>query len=73
MKSSKLSDYDRAKRREIIMEKRGNMILAHRSLRVPTDLYPHSSTRQRARYAQQTGYVAPVAKPKRTRKTGASA
>jgi hypothetical protein len=33
------------------------------------------SDRQKARYARQTGYVAPVVqiKPKRVRKTGASA
>jgi hypothetical protein len=78
MKSSKLSDYYRALRRERIMEKRGNTILQHRSPRVPTDLYPHSNTRQRARYARQIAAgqirLIPVTKPKakRTRKTGSA-
>lgn len=73
MKSSKLTPYDRRVRREKIMEKRGNMILDHdKRGRVRTGkVYPHSSDRQRARYARQTGYVAPPVvqtKPKRTRK-----
>jgi hypothetical protein len=81
MKTSKMTDYDRRVRREKIMEKRGNMILKHdthgrrgtRRRWLTTDkTYPHSNKRQHARYARQTGYVAPApvapAKPKRTRK-----
>lgn len=73
MKSSKLSDYDRRVRREKIMEKRGNIILAHGRSTVQyrtTKFDKHSSDKQRARYARQTGYVAPppvVTKPKRSR------
>lgn len=76
MKSSRLSDYDRRKRRELIMEKRGNIILQHRQSVVPyrtTKFDKHSSDKQRARYARQTGYVAPpppAVKAKRVRKTG---
>lgn len=72
MKSSKLTPYDRRVRREKIMEKRGDMILAHKPRRVRTSkVYPRQSIRQAARYARQTGYIAPPivqAKPKRIRK-----
>lgn len=72
MKSSKLTPYDRRVRREKIMEKRGDMILAHKPRRVRTSkVYPRQSIRQAARYARQTGYIAtPIvqAKPKRIRK-----
>lgn len=75
MKSSKLTPYDRRVRREKIMEKRGDMILAHKPRRVRTSkVYPRQSIRQAARYARQTGYIAtPIVqaaptKPKRTRK-----
>lgn len=73
MKSSKLSDYDRRVRREKIMEKRGAIILAHKRSVVQyrtTKFDKTQSDKQRARYARQTGYVAPpavVVKPKRTR------
>ena len=72
MKSSKLTPYDRRVRREKIMEKRGDMILAHKPRRVRTSkVYPRQSIRQAARYVRQTGYIAPPivqAKPKRIRK-----
>ena len=77
MKSSKLTPYDRRVRREKIMEKRGDMILAHdkrgRSyVQSKTTKFDKTmSDRQRARYARQTGYIAPPivqAKPKRIRK-----
>ena len=80
MKSSKLTPYDRRVRREKIMEKRGDMILAHdkrgRSyVQSKTTKFDKTmSDRQRARYARQTGYIAPPiaqaapTKPKRTRK-----
>lgn len=73
MKSSKLSDYDRRVRREKIMEKRSNAILSHSRSYVQyrtTTFDKHSSDKQRARYARQTGYVAPapiIVKPKRSR------
>lgn len=62
MKSSKLTPYDRRVRREKIMEKRGDMILQHKQSVVQyrtTKFDKHSSDRQRARYARQTGYVPP--------------
>jgi len=81
MKSSKLSDHYRALRRELIMEKRGNTILQHAKRRSgpryrfskSPETYPHSSDRQRARYARQLAagqlqivvIAPPAAKPKR--------
>lgn len=78
MKSSKLTPYDRRVRREKIMEKRGDMILAHKPRRVRTSkVYPRQSIRQAARYARQIAagqlrlipvvQAAPT-KPKRIRK-----
>lgn len=81
MKSSKLSESARAARRSRIMEKRADMIIAHKRSTVQyytTKFDKHSSKRQRARYARQTGYVAPAvtpappAKPKRVRKTASA-
>jgi hypothetical protein len=84
MKSSKLSDYYRALRRERIMEKRGNTILQHDARRRSTVRYhttrfdEHCGKRQRARYARQIAAgqirLIPVTKPKakRTRKTGST-
>lgn len=83
MKSSKLNPRARAERREIIMEKRGNMILQHRRSYVQsrtTTFAEHCGKQQRARYARQiaAGQIrliplappAPIVKPKakRTRK-----
>lgn len=80
MKSSKLNPIDRAERRERIMEKRAITLSQHQArgrsyVRSSTTKFDkRSSDRQHARYARQTGYVAPVAavveKPKvrRTRK-----
>lgn len=78
MKSSKLSDRKRRERRDAIMTKREATRRRHASsgrsyVRGSTTRFDkHSSDRQRARYAKQTGYVAPqsVTKPKarRTRK-----
>jgi hypothetical protein len=84
MKSSKLTPYDRRARREKIMEKRESTRKQHMERgrfyvqSKTTRFHKTVSDRQKARYARQTGYVAPVVpatpiKPKRIRKTGASA
>lgn len=84
MKSSKLPPYQRANRRDAIMQKReatrrlhisrGRTHVQYRT----TKFDKHQSDRQTARYARQTGYIAPTpppvpVKPKRApraRKTG---
>lgn len=76
MKSSKLSESARAERRQRIMEKRADTIADHlkrgRSfVQSKTTKFDKTvSDRQRARYARQTGYVAPPppAPAKRVRK-----
>lgn len=83
-KSCRLSDTDRAERRQAIMNKRAATIQAHRNAGRnyvqyrTTRFAKHSSDRQRSRVARQTGYVAPtpepvVTKTKRVRKPRATA
>lgn len=76
MKSSKLSEAARVERRQTILRKRAATISAHLKRGRSTVQYRTTkfdkklSDRQRARYARQTGYVAPPppAPAKRVRK-----